>query len=185
MKIKKFSNLFYGIVIAIIFFIISYDYYNKSNLLEKKLSWDETHYVMAANKGIAANSLSKDSLSFIQFLQIGFFKIKNNHDTDSLLFDNFPEEKNDPFYLRQLHQVFPVYIWSFFNNADKKIQVHRLRISNIVLLSFLIFVLILSSFKLNNLSFLNFGIVFSAILFFFWNDIILSSFQSLNFHKIF
>ena len=182
MKINNFSNLFYGIVIAIIFFIISYDYYNKSNLLEKKLSWDESHYVIAANKGIVANSLSKDSLSFIQFLQISFFKIKNNHDPDSLLFDNFPEEKNDPFILRQLHPVFPVYIWSFFNNADKKIQVHRLRISNIVLLSFLIFVLILFSFKLNNLSFLNFGIVFSVILFFFWNDIILRSFEYLNFH---
>ena len=99
MKINSFSNLFYGIIIATIFFIISYDYYNKSNLLEKKLSWDESHYVIAANKGIVANSLSKDSLSFIQFLQIAFFKIKNNHDPDSLLFDDFPEEKNDPFIL--------------------------------------------------------------------------------------
>ena len=77
MIIKNFNSLSYGIIVAIIFFVISFDYYNKSKLLELKFSWDEIDYVNAANKGIIANSLSKDSLNIIQFILISI----NNRNT--------------------------------------------------------------------------------------------------------
>jgi hypothetical protein len=147
------------------------------------LTWDETDYTKAAQAGIAVNMLEQHTLSFADFLELGYLKLKKQ--TQDLA--EYPSEFVDPFHLRHFHPPLPVYFWWFFLSDDISSQDEQLRFSNLLLQitsALMIFLFVIQAFSssANNHKILIAG---ASTALFITSDIFLHAFTEMNFHSFF
>ena len=126
--------------LTVILFLFCFYFYEKTDLLNIKLSWDEAGYYKASQKGFINNYLSKDSINFIEFVKIAKNKVsifKNSSLENNI---NTKPEEDDQFILRHFHPVAPTYLWGLFTKDDVNINLKNIRISNIIVLTLIPFV---------------------------------------------
>jgi|GEM_PF-2708854 len=153
--------------------------------IDQRFNGDEIHYLTLAKKGIVYNALEKNSLNFIEFYKIG----KARADRDTILNNqlvkkyNYPDESENPFYLRHYHPPMATYYWSFFSvNENIIINDLSLRKSNMWLgiIAIIIFVFSLCLARVFNKTTM---IVTFCLLILLVSSIIFSySFERINFH---
>ena len=155
--------------------------------INNHLGWDELNYETLSRKGISYNAFEKNSLNFLEFYKIG----KARADKDTLLNSQlvqqfkYPDENENPFYLRHYHPPLANYYWSLFINEGNIIQNDKnLRSSNIWLGFIAVFSLFLALYisKKINLTTCFYAIVLSSLLVL--STIFNYSFERLNFHTI-
>lgn len=147
------------------------------------LGWDEVNYVRASELGISSNAFEKGSLNLIQFLNLGYSKLKKQ----PLIISHYPLEYNDPFNLRHFHPPLPVYFWSLFLNKQNLLQQNKLlRLSNLFLGFILIFIFIGMIYLVQpNKDIWSTIEILPLISIFVISKIFNYSFSSLNFHTFF
>lgn len=147
------------------------------------LTWDETDYAKAAQSGIAVNALEQQTLSLLEFSELGLAKIWKQQPDVS----NFPSEFKDPFLLRHFHPPLPVYYWSLFLSGDITTQDYLLRLSNIILQAICALIILFFTIAVFPSGFRQRTIFFSciAVSFFITSDIFLYTFSEMNFHSFF
>jgi len=175
------------ILLPAVLLIAAYMYFalNATTKINNHLSWDELNYETLSRKGIAYNALEKNSLNFIAFYKIG----RARADKDTLLNSqlvkqyNYPDENENPFYLRHYHPPLANYFWSLFINENSIIKNDRnLRVSNIILGALAIIALIISIIisGVTSQRSIIFLMIFSSFLLL--SHVYNYSFERLNFH---
>ena len=106
--------------IFIIFFISCF-FYLDYVLFEKQvtkinLSWDEVNYALSAEKGFIENLFETNSSNFIQFVNLGYLKLKKETNIEKFKSINLVEENEDVFFLRHFHPPLSSLYWSLFVN---------------------------------------------------------------------
>ena len=176
-------------IVSILLLISSGVYFalNSTTKINNHLGWDELNYETLSRKGITYNAFEKNSLNFIEFYKIG----KARADKDTVLNSqlvkefNYPDENENPFYLRHYHPPLANYYWSLFINENDVIKNDKnLRISNIVLGVIAIIVVCIALLIAKALNKNNLVIVFILSGFLMISTIFNYSFETLNFHTI-
>ena len=157
---------------CIIFFATSFSYATFIKTFEfydLPLSQDEVDYALAAQRGISANYLESETLSFVDFARLSILKISADKSEIQTFASTRIDEKDDLFILRHFHGVIPVYYWSLFINEDPGISKKYLRIGSQIFYSlFVLCFMALLFFQLNcprsisNLSILTLVLFFSS-----------------------
>lgn len=183
---KKFSIYHIVVSLCLLGALVLFSMKSFTNI-NNHLGWDELNYETLSRKGVAYNAFEKNSLNFIEFYKIG----KARADKDTLLNSqlvqqfNYPDENENPFYLRHYHPPLANYYWSLFINKDDIIQNDKnLRYSNICLGFIAILSLFLALFisKKINLTTCFYAIILSSLLVV--STIFNYSFERLNFHTV-
>lgn len=159
---------------------------NHISISSKPLGYDEVDYLNAASFGYLKNGFSKDSPNIIDFSWMGYYKIKNDtSEIIRLINSGYPNQGNDPFFLRHYHPVLPVYFWQIQYYFKERNPNFSVRLGNLILNLCFSVVIFLFLLKFENKPKLKTE-VFFAILF---GLVLLStspirySFESLNFHN--
>jgi hypothetical protein len=178
----------YSIALFVCLFASSLIFWFKSDsTIQDHLEWDELNYETLARKGLMYNALEKNSLNFVQFYKIG----KARADKDTILNKelvkqyNYPDENENPFYLRHYHPPLATYFWSFFvDESNIGNNDNNLRISNIILGLISIIAFILAIRLSTNLSKNVMFYMLIVLNLFMFSPIFHYSFHRLNFHTV-
>jgi len=170
---------------CIIFFVSSFStatFLKNFEFYDLPLSQDEVDYALAAKRGIAANYLDSETLSFFDFIELSILKVSADKDAIQAFSSSRIDEKDDLFILRHFHGVVPVYYWSLFVKEDPSISKKYLRISSQIFYSlFVICFLILIFLQLNCPKSISNLSILTLVLFFSSNAFVIAN-LSMNYH---
>ena len=177
LKLHFFKNSVLIILSSFLFFIIIANQFKYDSI---ELNWDEVDYANVSKEGIFNNAIKKNTLSFLEFLELSLLKFKDDDKGIKSLSNQILDEDEDYFLKRHFHPVLPIYYWSLFKKQNNYEYANALRFSSKLyyFLSILIFTFV--AFSLSNNSFNIFQKL--GCLTFFISPIFINSNLSLNFH---
>lgn len=147
-------------------------------LSELMLGYDEVDYMQAAKPQVEEIYLGKSTLSFVEFVKLGYQKIKGG---DSLSLS--VHETKDGFTLRHFHGVLPVYFIKLFQEGgEDSVGTQRVawKVKLFSIAVFTILFLFLPLYYSNNLQSFLASLAVSAL--FLTTPIAMEPFYDLNFH---